>query len=87
MESKTAVSASQSTMIDFLPSDHKDLVKSDYWKKFFEEDRFKGGFEWYASFDELKPYLKQHCKDRSDGQTLQVLVPGCGNSDLSQRLC
>ena len=67
--------------MDFLPKDQKDLKEKSYWKHFFEQDRFAEGFEWYASFEDLMHYLKQHVKE---GQ--QVLVPGCGNSDLSQKI-
>ena len=66
-----------------MPKDQKDLAKREYWKKFFEFDRFKEGFEWYAGFDDLKDYLKQHLKDKQDDQPVNVVVPGCGNSDLS----
>ena len=47
-----------------MPADQKDLAKSSYWKKFFEFERFKEGFEWYASFEDLQEYLKQHIKDK-----------------------
>lgn len=55
---------------------------SSYWKKFFEFDRFKDGFEWYASFEDLKIYLEPYFK----GDENKTIVPGCGNSDLSQKL-
>lgn len=69
--------------MDFLPADQKDLQLSSYWKKFFEFDRFKDGFEWYASFEDLQQYLSLYIKEK--GQQ-SVLVPGCGNSDLSEKL-
>ena len=47
-----------SNQLDFLPKDQKDLKEASYWKKFFEFDRFKDGFEWYASFEDLTVYLK-----------------------------
>lgn len=56
----------QQKAMDFLPADQKDLQTADYWKKFFEFDRFKEGFEWYASFEDLVPYLKQHIKEGSE---------------------
>ena len=70
--------------MDFLPTDQKDLKLASYWKKFFEFDRFKEGFEWYASFEDLRPYLYNYIKTTNDTQN--ILVPGCGNSDLSQKL-
>ena len=73
--------------MDFLPSDQRQLQDASYWKKFFEFDRFKEGFEWYASFEDLKVYLRDHVKVKADKdgneRALRVIVPGCGNSDLS----
>ena len=43
--------------MDFLPKDQKDLKLSSYWKSFFESDQFKDGFEWYAGFSDIKPYI------------------------------
>jgi len=78
----------QQKAMDFLPTDQKDLAKSSYWKKFFEFDRFKEGFEWYASFEDLRAYLLQHVKDKQGSEErLRVIVPGCGNSDLSEKMC
>ena len=71
--------------MDFLPKDQKDLQLSSYWKQFFEFDRFKEGFEWYASFEDLIPYLRLFITDKHDQK--RVVVPGCGNSDLSLKLC
>ena len=45
--------------MDFLPKKESDLATKDYWKSFFEYEAFKGGFEWYADFKDLIPYLKQ----------------------------
>ena len=52
--------------MDFLPTDQKDLKLASYWKKFFEFDRFKEGFEWYASFEDLQPYLYNYIKTTND---------------------
>ena len=51
--------------MDFLPKDQRDLQLESYWKSFFEFDRFKEGFEWYASFEDLAPYLKLFIKDQN----------------------
>jgi hypothetical protein len=67
--------------MDFLPKDQKDLKEKSYWKQFFEFDRFASGFEWYANFEDLLPYLKQFIRENQ-----HILVPGCGNSDLSQNI-
>ena len=52
--------------IDFLPKDQNDLQTAEYWKKFFEQDRFKEGFEWYASFNDLKQYLLTYIKESEE---------------------
>jgi len=44
--------------MDFLPKDEADLATKDYWKSFFEYEAFKEGFEWYADFQDLMPYLQ-----------------------------
>ena len=72
----------QQKAMDLLPADHKELQSQEYWKKFFEFDKFKDGFEWYASFEDLQYYLAQFIKSK-EGATQRILVPGCGNSDLS----
>lgn len=52
--------------MNFLPQDQKDLQEKSYWKKFFEFDRFKEGFEWYASFEDLKQYLLTQISQREE---------------------
>ena len=77
--------SNQISSMDFLPSNPKDLNQSSYWNKFFQSPHFKDGFEWYASFSDLQPYLSQYIKPKSPLEI--VLVPGCGNSDLSEKIC
>ena len=81
MESKKPVQKA----IEFLPKEQKELQEKQYWKKFFEGDRFKDGFEWYADFRDLKTYMEPYFKPAAEGPVM-VMVPGCGNSDLSQKL-
>lgn len=40
------------------------------------------GFEWYASFEDLEHYLKMTLKDKEQN----ILVLGCGNSLLSEKM-
>ena len=77
----------QQRAMDFLPKDQKDLQLSSYWKQFFEFDRFKEGFEWYASFEDLRPYMGLFINEKEPEAKKRVVVPGCGNSDLSLKLC
>jgi len=69
--------------MDFLPKHESDLATKDYWKSFFEYEAFKEGFEWYADFKDLMPYLQQYITSKDQ----KILVPGCGNSDLSEKIC
>ena len=41
-------------------------------------------FEWYADFEDLIPHLQDGL---IQGDSQRILVPGCGNSLLSEKLC
>ena len=68
--------------MDLLPKNHKQFQEEGYWSKFFQDKQTKQGFEWYATFEEIDYYLKQSIKDKES----KVLVVGCGNSLLSEKL-
>ncbi len=68
--------------MDLLPKDHKQFQDETYWSKFFQDKKTKQGFEWYATMAELDYYFKQTIKDKES----KILVPGCGNSVLSEQL-
>ncbi len=68
--------------MDLLPKNHKQFQEEGYWNKFFQDKQTKQGFEWYASYEELEYYLKQSIKDKEQ----RILVVGCGNSALSEKM-
>ncbi len=68
--------------MDLLPKDHKQFQQEDYWNRFFQDKQTKQGFEWYATYEELEYYLKQAIKDKEQ----RILVVGCGNSLLSEKM-
>lgn len=41
------------------------------------------GFEWYASYDDMAPLLKELCPVPAE---VTFLVAGCGDSELSEKL-
>ena len=41
-------------------------------------------FEWYADFEDIVPHLQDGLLE---GENQRILVPGCGNSLLSEKLC
>ncbi|XP_078466796.1 eEF1A lysine and N-terminal methyltransferase isoform X1 [Lampetra fluviatilis] len=66
--------------MELLPRSHRDFSSARYWERFFER-RGDDAFEWYGSYEELAGLLRRYVKP-SD----QVLVVGCGNSELSERV-
>jgi len=67
-----------------LPEHSKQFTEQQYWSEFFTESAKRShepSFEWYASFKDLKPYLQKYIPDAS-----KVLVPGCGDSLLSEHV-
>ncbi|XP_004384167.1 eEF1A lysine and N-terminal methyltransferase [Trichechus manatus latirostris] len=66
--------------MNLLPKSSKEFGSVDYWEKFFQL-RGKKAFEWYGTYLELCGVLHKYIKPRE-----KVLVIGCGNSELSERL-
>ena len=68
-----------------LPANPHDFRTAAYWKDFFEA---RGGrtFEWYTSLEDIRAALGKACPLPGSGAPPRVLVPGCGNSALSEEL-
>jgi ubiquinone/menaquinone biosynthesis C-methylase UbiE len=49
---------------------------------FFKESQASQGFEWYATYEELDYFFKLLIKN----QDAKILVVGCGNSLVSEKL-
>lgn len=79
-----------------------DFTSKENWDQFFTIRGSDDSFEWYAEWPQLRDILKTHLlssspppepSDGSGGDTahvapeeVQILVPGCGNSKLSEHL-
>jgi hypothetical protein len=67
-------------------SSNNSFRSKSYWKTFNES---RSSFEWYGSFEQIAPNLIHfaHILENNASQTSNtILVPGCGNSDLSEKL-
>ncbi|KAE8677584.1 hypothetical protein F3Y22_tig00111505pilonHSYRG00024 [Hibiscus syriacus] len=66
-----------------------DFTSKENWDSFFTIRGSDDSFEWYAEWpqlrDSLLPLLQQQ-PSPSSSSSLQILVPGCGNSKLSEHL-
>lgn len=63
-----------------LPDSFEEFRSVKFWDGFFES-RGQKPFEWYGDWRQLRPFLERDC---SSGK--EVLVVGCGNSELSANL-
>ncbi|XP_022146935.1 methyltransferase-like protein 13 [Momordica charantia] len=63
-----------------------DFTSKENWDNFFTIRGHGDAFEWYAEWPELKDPLISHLPSLSQSLTPQILVPGCGNSSLSEQL-
>ncbi|KAJ4891421.1 S-adenosyl-L-methionine-dependent methyltransferases superfamily protein [Raphanus sativus] len=69
---------------DFLQT-LEDFTSKENWDKFFTLRGKDDSFEWYAEWPQLRDSLLPLLRASSSG-SLQILVPGCGNSRLSEHL-
>ncbi|KAL8142913.1 hypothetical protein V2J09_015945 [Rumex salicifolius] len=66
-----------------------DFTSKENWDNFFTIRGCDDSFEWYAEWPELREPLLSLLASDATGTTnskLQILVPGCGNSRLSEHL-
>ncbi|EOY05203.1 S-adenosyl-L-methionine-dependent methyltransferases superfamily protein, putative [Theobroma cacao] len=68
-----------------------DFTSKENWDSFFTVRGSDDSFEWYAEWPQLRdslfPLLQQQQQQPSpSSSSLQILVPGCGNSRLSEHL-
>ncbi|XP_052189283.1 uncharacterized protein LOC127799356 isoform X2 [Diospyros lotus] len=69
-----------------------DFTRKENWDKFFTIRGPDDAFEWYAEWPQLRePLLSHFHAPQAAGEeplssSLQILVPGCGNSRLSEHL-
>lgn len=66
-----------------------DFTSKENWDKFFTIRGSDDSFEWYAEWPQLKEPLLTHLLSQTpppEAASVQILVPGCGNSRLSEHL-
>ncbi|XP_077572794.1 eEF1A lysine and N-terminal methyltransferase [Stigmatopora nigra] len=66
--------------MSLLPRTAEEFSSAEYWEKFFKK-RGEKSFEWYGDYNKLCGVLHKYIKMQD-----QVLVVGCGNSELSEQL-
>ncbi|CAL8256197.1 unnamed protein product [Merluccius merluccius] len=66
--------------MSLLPRSAEEFSSSDYWERFFRK-RGDKSFEWYGDYHQLCGVLHKYIKTQD-----QVLVVGCGNSELSEQM-
>eukprot|EP00210_Caulerpa_lentillifera_P008046 g7683.t1 len=65
--------------MSFLPDALEDFKSKQFWNAFFIK-RSKLPFEWYCSYQTLQSYLNRI------STSSRILIPGCGNSELSAEM-
>ncbi|MBN3314952.1 MET13 protein, partial [Atractosteus spatula] len=66
--------------MSLLPRTAEEFSSAEYWERFFRR-RGDRAFEWYGGYTDLCGVLHKYIKPRDE-----VLVVGCGNSELSEQL-
>jgi len=70
---------------DLLPKQFQQFQDRAYWDTFFRE-RKQEAFEWYGTYEELRPFVAKTVEGSKGKQRERMLVIGCGNSDFSTEL-
>ncbi|XP_042059223.1 eEF1A lysine and N-terminal methyltransferase-like [Salvia splendens] len=64
-----------------------DFTDKDNWDKFFTLRGSEDNFEWYAEWPQLRSLLTDNLSfPEKPPKEVTILVPGCGNSKLSEQL-
>lgn len=90
MGKKKGSKAAATSSDDFLQT-LEDFTSKENWDKFFTLRGNDDSFEWYAEWPQLRDSLLPLLRDSSSTLSsstgsFQILVPGCGNSRLSEHL-
>lgn len=78
-------SSSSSSATDLLQT-LGDFTSKENWDKFFTIRGTGDSFEWYAEWPQLRDPLIYLIGAPTSSPPPQILVPGCGNSRLSEHL-
>jgi len=71
---------STSTHLDVIPENNKDYSTREYWEARYKKD--PKPFDWFKDYVDLKVVLSKHINNTAG----QVLMVGCGNSQLSEQM-
>ncbi|KAF5192434.1 Methyltransferase-like protein [Thalictrum thalictroides] len=63
-----------------------DFTSKENWDKFFSIRGSDDSFEWYADWPNLQNPLLSQLSNFKEEKSIQILIPGCGNSKLSENL-
>ena len=65
--------------MSLLPKATAEFNSKKYWEDFFKKRQ--ESFEWYCEYSLLSGVIYKYCDRRN-----KILIPGCGNSKLSESL-
>lgn len=63
-----------------VPESYSEFRSVAFWDGFFKT-RGDKAFEWYGDWKQLQHFIKPLC-----ARDQKILVPGCGNSDMSANM-
>ena len=69
------------TFEGLVPDDFEEFRSVKFWDGFFQKRKHKA-FEWYGEWRQLQPLVWGACARPNK----QILMLGCGNSDLSAQM-
>ncbi|KAI7848851.1 S-adenosyl-L-methionine-dependent methyltransferase [Circinella umbellata] len=69
-----------STSLDVLPDDPTAYKTKQYWEERYQNENTDTTFDWFKTYDELKPSLREQIPDKN----ASILMLGCGNSTLGE---
>lgn len=69
------------TFEGLVPDDFEEFRSVKFWDGFFQKRKQKA-FEWYGEWRQLQPLVWGACARPH----VQILMLGCGNSDLSAQM-
>ncbi|KAI9306242.1 S-adenosyl-L-methionine-dependent methyltransferase [Cunninghamella echinulata] len=69
-----------STSLKVVPDDPTAYKTKEYWEERYKKEDANITFDWFKTYDELKPLFNEHIKNKD----ASILMLGCGNSTLGE---
>ncbi|KAI8061153.1 S-adenosyl-L-methionine-dependent methyltransferase [Gongronella butleri] len=69
-----------STSLNVVPDDPTAYKTQEYWEERYQQEDVSTTFDWFKTYDDLKPLLNEHIKNKD----ASILILGCGNSTLGE---